>query len=101
MQRVPSAAYLVPAGLLLAALLPWPYGYYQFLRLVVCACAAWIAIEAYGRQRILIAGLAAATALLFNPVMRVHFERETWAIFNVIGAIVLLAIWGLDRRGKA
>lgn len=98
MQRLPSAAYLVPAMMLLAAVLPWPYGYYQLLRLVVFGCTAWIAAEAYGRQRIAIAGTSAGIAVLFNPFVRVHFERETWSIFNVGAAVVLLAIWAKDRR---
>ena len=37
------SVWFLPAVLLVAALLPWPYGYYNFLRLVVCGVAAWLA----------------------------------------------------------
>jgi hypothetical protein len=40
--------------------------------------------------------------LVFNPVVPVHFERETWAILNVIAAAILgLAGWALTRAPKA
>ncbi|WP_409565960.1 DUF6804 family protein [Rhizobium leguminosarum] len=34
---------LVPVALLFVALLPLPYGYYTFLRLVIAASAAYLA----------------------------------------------------------
>ena len=37
------SVWLLLAGLLVAALLPWPYGYYNFLRITVCAVTAWLA----------------------------------------------------------
>lgn len=37
--------WLAPAALLILALLPWPYGFYNLLRLAVCVVSAWLAYE--------------------------------------------------------
>ncbi len=37
----------IAAGMLLLAVGPWPYGYYQLLRLVVCGVGAYFAYSAY------------------------------------------------------
>jgi hypothetical protein len=78
--------------------LPLPYGYYTLLRLVACgvfAAGAWVLADR-GHQ-------AAATgfvlaALLFNPVLPVHLERETWAVIDVLAAG---ALWAFrDQLGE-
>jgi len=46
---------LIPAGvasiMLFLALAPWPYGYYQLLRFVVCGVSAYMAFMAYTWQK--------------------------------------------------
>jgi hypothetical protein len=81
----------VTAALSLLGIAEMPYGYYTFLRLVVvagCVAAAvgWTAVGF--RPPLIVAGL---TALLFNPVFRVHLERETWAYLNLACAVFMLA----------
>ncbi|MCR5872261.1 hypothetical protein LRS08_18670 [Sphingomonas sp. J315] len=88
--------------MMLVALLEMPYGYYQLLRLVTAVAGAWIAYSAWQADRIGWAIAIGIVALLFNPVVPVHFERETWAILNVIAAAILgLAGWALTREPKA
>lgn len=85
--------WLGPTVLLAAALLPWPYGYYVFLRLVVFAVSAWIVYEQWKCDDA-ISGWAAAfavVALLYNPVLSVHLTREIWAVLNVVTAV--LFVW--------
>ena len=47
---------LIPAGvasiILFLALAPWPYGYYQLLRFVVCAVSVYVAFMAHKWQEI-------------------------------------------------
>ena len=42
------AVWIAPAALLILALLPFPYGYYVLLRLVVCGTAALLSYDEYG-----------------------------------------------------
>lgn len=75
------------AALLLAALLPMPYGYYGFMRLsvTVAACIwAWTAFQREGFTGQV--ALAGAAALLFNPVLPVHLSRGLWAPIDMLAA---------------
>ena len=86
------ALHLVPAALLVAALDPWPYGYYTALRIVVCIAAAWLAVLVYRRDNgvgpwSIAFGLA---ALLFNPVIPVELSRDIWTVFVGMAALFLV-----------
>ena len=77
---------LIACVMLLVALLPMPYGYYQVLKLVVCGVSIWGAILSYNRNSVLCI-LYILCALLYNPVFVVHFDRSIWGIINVITAL--------------
>lgn len=88
--------------MLVAAVGPWPYGYFMLLRLVVCGAAAWLACSLLQRETFRGLGWAfAVLALLYNPLFRVHFEREIWVVLNILSA-VLFAIfgWKASRLGR-
>lgn len=79
-------------GLLLIAMVPaLPYGYYNIMRWVVCACCAWLAVAA---NRKLLVGWAlvwAAVAAIYNPIIPVRASREIWTIANLATIGVVLA----------
>ena len=70
------------------ALLPMPYGYYMFLRLAVCAYAIFVFTQEQKKGVCFGSVSAASIALLYNPVFRVHLEKEVWMWVNA-GTIVL------------
>lgn len=76
-----------------------PYGYYLLLRVVVCGICAYLALAAYERQRQGWVWALGITAVVYNPFIRVHLNREIWSAVN-IATIVLLAatIWVLRRK---
>ena len=93
----------MPAVMLIIAFGEWPYGYYQFLRLVVCASAIAISIIEFKR-----AGtptwwlyVFVGIALLFNPVATVHFEKQIWQVldFAVAGVFLIYAVMSLRKYG--
>lgn len=89
----PSTLRLVgfsAATLLALAVLPWPYGYYRFLRLAATAAACILAYEARRNDSELWMVAFIAIALLFNPIFRIPLEREVWSVLNVICAVVLV-----------
>jgi glucose-6-phosphate-specific signal transduction histidine kinase len=99
-ERPPAAIYLIPAAMMLVALLNLPYGYYQLLRVVTLVAAGWIAVGAWQGNRQAWAIAFGLLALLYNPIAPIHFERETWRILNVAGAALLTAgWWRLARPG--
>lgn len=92
-QAVPS---LITIGFLLLASFDWPYGYYTLLRLVVCAAACWIVFLSFksGSSFRWVGWPFAPIALLFNPLVPVHLDREAWFIIDlVVAAVFGLAIW--------
>ena len=92
-----ASLWLVPVGLFVAALFPWPYGYYNLLRLTVCGVSAWIAYEQW-RQDDAVSGWVVAfgaAALLYNPVLPIHLTRGIWSVLNVVTAALFLGhlVW--------
>jgi hypothetical protein len=79
------------ALVLFAALADWPYGYYQFLRLVVCGVGIYIAVLAYHWRRIWAVWLFGITATLFNPFVPVHLSKNLWQPIDVGCAALFLA----------
>ena len=57
---------IIAAIMLLLALAPWPYGYYQLLRFVTCGVAVYVAFIAYRWQKMWAVWLFGFIAVLFN-----------------------------------
>ena len=97
------ALWVAPAVLLLLATLPLPYGYYLFLRIVVCGCAAFIAwgtyLDAGSRWTAAALGMAGA-AVLLNPVIPIHLTREIWLLPDLLlAAFFLLHLRAVRKAG--
>lgn len=89
-----------------------PYGYYTFLRWFACGVSVLLAVSA-GEDELPKLTLALwANAILYNPFVRIHLDRETWPIFNA-ASIILFATFAqkspsvslpwkdVERRKKA
>ena len=88
--------YLIPciiaAIMLFLALAPWPYGYYQLLRLVVCGVAVYIALMSYNCRKVWATYLFGFIAVLFNPLYPIHLSRELWQPIDVICGVLFILI---------
>jgi hypothetical protein len=77
---------LIP--LLLACLLPMPYGYYVLVRVVATAAFAFLAYQERGNQMMWIfVGLA----LLFQPFEKIALGRTVWNIVDI--AVAVFLVW--------
>jgi len=87
-------ALLVAALMLCVAVLPnIPYGYYGFMRLVVCAAAIYAAVILRGRDDLKNHFIPLAIlALLFNPLAPVFFSREFWIMVDIGTAVYFLTL---------
>jgi len=88
-----------------------PYGYYIIVRLVsmiVFAIMAFLYFGEYldrGKYKDIVVWLAVASgafALIFQPLIRIRFDRETWNTLDVIAALFLVGvvIWEKNRKAK-
>ena len=100
-QKRPQAIpCIIAAAFLFMALLEWPYGYYQLLRLIVTGAAAWVAYIAYGAKKQWLMALFLIIALLFNPIAPIHLDREIWAVIDILCAtgFVCAVFWGKSSK---
>lgn len=78
-----------------------PYGYFQLLRLIVTGFSVWVAYALFSGGKKTFGWIFIAIAILYNPLFKIHMERETHQIFNALTAavtIVEILIW---KRSKA
>ena len=100
-RRTFPIAQVIAIGMLAWALVPTnPYGYYILLRFVVCGVCAYLAVKAYQLERIPWVWVLGITAVLYNPLIRVHLTREIWSVVNVATIVLLLVTsFGFRKRG--
>lgn len=102
-ERHPTLIPSIVSTIMLILAIPtgWPYGYYTLLRLVVCGTSLFIAYKAYEFSRIVWVYIMGFIALLFNPVIPVHLDKEIWVVIDVIVAIVIfVSIWLVKEPNK-
>jgi hypothetical protein len=78
-----------------------PYGFYILLRWIACAVFAYSAFAAHRLERPLWTWLFAVEAMLFNPFVRIHFQRETWQTLDwlaIASVIVAAAMFRKELR---
>ena len=76
--------------LLLAIPTFWPYGYYVLLRWAITISAIFLLWLAYESKKTFWLFLMGIVAILFNPIIPVHLDKETWVIIDIIVAVLFL-----------
>ncbi len=98
-----ALARLAASGLLFRALTRNPYGYYTLLRWLVCAVAAYGALTFLHVNKRGWVWTFSVVALLFNPIVPVRLDRQTWAAIDLgVGILMLVSIAAQRQkpRGK-
>lgn len=85
-----NIASVITIVMLLVAIADLPYGYYTLLRCVVTASAIFLVWTAYESKRTFWLFLMGIVAILFNPLIPIHLDKETWVIIDFIVAILFL-----------
>lgn len=93
---------LIASGLLFIALFDGlPYGYFTFLRFVVCAVSIYLACKIYeGNKESLWVWVFAGIAVLFNPIVIITFERATWTVIDLIVGVFFVLSMFLTKVSK-
>lgn len=86
-----AAVIYICAAMLFAGAAPLPYGYYMLLRLVACGAFAFAAFIAFDRKNKALPWVYGFMALVFNPIIKIHFPKEMWAVVDVAAGVLLLA----------
>lgn len=86
--------------LLLALFDGWQYGFFTLLRFVVCVVTAYMAWLAYENKKEWWVWIFGFVVVLFNPLVPIHLDRETWWIIDLITGLFLLSsvrVFKLDK----
>ncbi len=92
LQSWPRSVWLFPAAVVAIGALPLPYGYYMFVRVVVCVTSgllAWATYHGAARYRLWVI-LLGAIALLFNPIAPAHMGKQAWVVTDLAAAAMLV-----------
>lgn len=74
---------------LFVAIAPLPYGYYTFMRIVVCGASAYIAYQLVTENKGHIwPWLFGLITILFNPIIVIHMSKETWMLVDGLACIL-------------
>jgi len=97
-----NIALLIATAFLLVALFDgWPYGFFTLLRFVVFASSAYVAWMAYEVQKEKWVWIFGFLAVLFNPFIVIHLDREIWSIIDlIVGVFMVVSVFvlKLDRK---
>lgn len=90
--------------LFLAMFNSWPYGFFTLLRFVVFAATAYIAWMAYQQQKERWVWIFGFLAVLFNPFIVIHLNRELWSFIDLIVGVFMITsvfIFKLEQKSTA
>jgi|TARA_B100001964_G_scaffold211006_1_gene245921 hypothetical protein len=92
--------WMAPIVVMIIGLFPLPYGYYTFLKIIVCPSLIYYAVKLTNVKNIS-PGLRWAfivLAFIYNPILQVHlYSKVPWIVINFITAILLIMV-GADRE---
>lgn len=80
---------IVAVIMLFWALADNPYGYYQILRWVICGLSGYLAYSAYNEKKNAWAWIFGILAILFNPILPIYLDRDTWSVIDAITAVII------------
>jgi|SRR3989344_2090709 len=79
---------IIALGILLGAIGDHPYSYYQITRWFTAISSAYLASQYAEKHKTAFMWVFIALAILFNPIFPFYFAKDTWHIFDVIGAVL-------------
>jgi hypothetical protein len=76
--------------LLFLCLFDWPYGYYQFVRLIAMLGFIYLAYEAFLEDNKILLIVFLLLTILFQPIIKISLGRTLWNILDVLVGTGLL-----------
>lgn len=68
----------------------WPYSYYTILRWIITGIAIFIWTLISNLKDEIWGWMAIGIAVLFNPIIPIHLDKDTWVLIDFIAAIFFL-----------
>lgn len=90
--------YLILAAMLLLCLAPMPYGYFMLVRFVAMAVFGLMAYRYIVAEKLTLAYVFGALALLFQPFFKIALGRFLWNVVDVVVAVLLITLFVMEKR---
>ena len=91
--------WMAPIVVMIIGLFSVPYGYFTFLKIIVCPSLIYYAVKLTDAKNVG-PGLRwtfIVLAFIYNPILQVHlFSKFPWIVINVITAYLLIFV-GTDK----
>lgn len=102
MNKKKNIILLIAAAFLFLALIDgWPYGFFTILRFVVFAISAYVAWMSYEAKKEKWIWIFGFLAVLFNPFIVIHLNREIWSIVDlIVGIFMIVSVFVLKFEHK-
>jgi hypothetical protein len=81
---------LVAVAMLLGALYPFPFAYYQLMNWIVVGASLITAQQANTRDRMFLVWLFIFIAVIFNPIAPFELRADVWQIADLIVAVTFI-----------
>ena len=78
------------AFLVLIAVFPLPYSYYEILRIVVCLGVVFIVVKEWNSLDTTTRAVLAVIAILFNPFSPIYLSKMIWVVIDLIVGLYML-----------
>ena len=79
----------------------WPYGFFTLLRFVVFTASTYVAWMAYEQQKEKWVWIFGFLAVLFNPFIVIHLNREIWIVIDlIVGVFMIVSVFVLKLGNK-
>tara|TARA_B100000214_G_C23949434_1_gene619652 strand:- start:13 stop:300 length:288 start_codon:yes stop_codon:yes gene_type:complete len=83
--------WYISAGLLFLGAISMPSGYYELLRWVICAAAAFAAYTNYSIEKTSWAIGFGIVALIFNPIAPVYlYDKFVWMVIDISAGLLFV-----------
>lgn len=76
------------------------YATYALLGIFVCVISAITAFGCHAKRQQFLTWLFIIIAVLFNPVIEIHFSREVWDVIDIVSAVVFSVSAYFDWQKK-
>ena len=92
-QFVPNWVLLLVAVLASVAIADMPYDFYRLLRWLTFGVSIALGLKKFLEDQTGWVWSLGIIALIFNPLVPFHFEKEIWRIFNICESVIFLSIF--------
>ena len=86
---IPIWVIWASAAFCFIAVFDLPYGFYLLLRWTVCGVAIATAYEFHLVKKLGWVWGLGVLAVLFNPIFKVHFEKDAWRVIDSLAGVTL------------